>query len=135
MDYSLQPKSFKEEYIFLANVLNEALRRYEVDFSETFQKAVGNYKSTLAQGKGYGWFHAPENLVWKNTRINQLKYAIYGDTFVHIITFNKQLGKEAYKDLIEQIDRTVLMTPEELEVYRKECNDLAAEILEELKNE
>lgn len=137
--YTLFPRPYKEEQIWLANILSDSLRRKEADFAEVFRTAVGHYKSSLKEGKGYGWFHGAEKLVWAKMQINQLMYAIYGDerftATMQDLRFNEELGKDAYRDLICQIDRTVLMTPEELERHNEECNRMAMEILDEIKKE
>lgn len=133
LDYSVYPKPFRQEHIFLANWLNDALRQEEREFAEKFQRAVGKYKSTLSEGKGYGWFHNDENLCWSFMTIQQLKYVIYGEKFtLRQIKFNKALGNLAYKDLIEQIDRTALMTDEELKAHNEECNRIAEEVMMEI---
>lgn len=135
LDWSVYPKSYKEEHLFLANVINDSIRVHEREFAEAFQQAVGSYKQSLEKGAGYGWFHEPEKLVWINTQLNQLKYAVYGERFVHEIRFNEGLSKAAYKDLIEQIDRTALMTEEQLMQHRAECNKLSQEIVDEMLKE
>jgi len=134
--YELFPQGFKTEYMFLSNVLSDGLARMEWEFTEKFKTAVNSYKqSKKASGKKYGWFHSPENLVWCNTYINQIKYAIYGDSFIHEIKFNPELKEKAYLDLINQIDRTALMTPYQLKKHNAECNRMSLEILEELTAE
>lgn len=138
LEYSTFPKQFKDEYIFIADVFTDSIKEHEREFDTAFQKAVGNYKSTLAQdGKGFGWFHSPEKLEWINMRINQMKYIVYGDRFTREIKFNKALGKDAYKDMIEQIDRTVLMSEEEKKAhYEHYCmlsKEIKAKILKEEK--
>jgi hypothetical protein len=133
LEYSLYPKPFKEEHIFLANHLNEARQRLEVEFNNAFKKAVGAYKSTLKE-HGFGYFHSPETLVYIRMQINQISYVVYGD-YVHEIKFNEDLGKAAYKDLIEQIDRTVLMTPAQLKKHTAECNRISKEIIDEILKE
>ena len=129
---SLVPKDFKEEHIFLANILNYALTNMEREFNENFKKAVAQYKGSLKEEKGYGWFHNPENLVYENMYINQLKYIIYGERFVSTIKFKEELGKKAYLDLINQIDRTALMTPAQLKKHNAACNRIANDILKEI---
>lgn len=124
---------FKKEHIFLSNILNYALVNAEREFNEKFKMCVNQYKGNLKNSKdGFGWFHSPENLIYQNAYINQIKYAIYGDRFIHVYSFKKELGKEAYKDLILQIDATVLMTPKELAAHQKRCNELAKEIIDEM---
>jgi len=135
IDYSVFPKEYKEENIFLANVLNDSVKKLEWEFAECFKRIVGNYKESLSLNKGFGWFHRPEEIVWIRMQINQLLYAIYGERFVHEIKFNKELGDEAYLDLINQIDRTVLMTPEEVEKLNEEIGRLSKEILDEILQE
>ncbi len=134
LDYSVFPKPFKEEHIFLSNVLSDALRKEETDFNEDFKKAVGEYKRNLKE-KGWGWFYAPEKLIWSNTIINQLKYVIYGDRFIREYKFNETLGKGAYKDLINQIDRTALMSERQKKALNKRTSKLAMDILNELLEE
>ncbi len=134
LDYSTFPKPFKEEYIWLSNLLNDALSVARKEFSEAFQKAVGDYKGSLAEGKGYGWFHNSENLVWKQTKVKQIQYAIYGDE-IGEIKFNEELGNAAYKDLIMQIDRTVLMTEKELKLHNKEMSVVMKKIIDEILKE
>ena len=140
LDYSVLPKPYKEEHIFLANILNHALVNLEREFNDKFKIAVMSYKETLS-GKGrfkkskHGYFYNHENLLYINMQINQLKYAIYGDRFVHELKWNEHLGQKAYKDLIEQIDRTVLMEPDELRKHNKNVNKIANEILQEILNE
>lgn len=132
LTYSEFPKSYKEEYIFLPNILNSAIKDLENEFNEAFKYAVGNYKLTLEQNKGYGWFHNPSKLVYIKTRINQLKYIIYGDRCVNEIKFNEDLGNEAYKDLILQIDRSVLMSSEEKIEYYKQLEEISRELIDEI---
>jgi hypothetical protein len=133
LEYSLFPKNFKEEHIFLPNVLNIAMTHYQQQFDKAFREAVGEYKSKLSEGK-YGWFHKPEELVWLRMEMNQIRYAIYGSTLTEI-KFNKSLGESAYKDLIEQIDRTVLMTPKELEAFWAEINEISKQVIAEIEQE
>lgn len=133
--YNYYPKPFKKEYIWLSNILNDGLRQVEREFSDAFRKAIGEYKQTLEkEGKGFGWFHNAENLIWIRTQYNQLKYAIYGDVWEDLV-FRAELGNEAYKDLIMQIDRTVLMSPEELKHHEEEWASVPREILDELLKE
>jgi len=133
LEYSTYPKPFKEEHIFLPNVLNSALKDLENEFSEKFKRCVGAYKSTLKeQKKGYGWFHSPENLIYINMKINQLKWVVYGDRFVREIRFNEELGNKAYKDLIDQIDCTVLMSETKRKAHAKKCNEMAIRIVNEI---
>ncbi len=131
IEYNVYPKHYKEEHIFLSNMLSDSLRKHEDEFARKFQEAVGQYKGSL-RDKTYGWFHSPEKLVWLNMEINQLKYAIYGERFVHELNFNEDLGNDAYRDFICQINRTVLMTPEELKIHNDEVNKLSMEILQEI---
>jgi hypothetical protein len=135
LEYSTSPKHFKKEHMFLSNVLSDSLRKHEDEFAKAFKYAVGTYKSNLAENKEYGWFNDPSQLEFINTYINQLKYAIYGDQFERKLKFNNKLGKEAYKDFICQIDRTVLMTPKELEKHNKQVNKIAGDILAEILKE
>ncbi len=129
---------FKEQYIFLSNILNVALNDYEKEFDEMFNTAVNQYKNTLAnEGKGYGWFHSVDNLLYVSMQISQLKYIIYGEESASLrdYTFNEELKEGAYKDFIEQVDRTVLMTPEELKKHNEKINRLSLDILEEILKE
>lgn len=133
VEYNEFPRAYNEEYIFLANWLNSAARDAENDFNKTFQYAVGNYKSTLKEsGKGYGWFHNAGNLVHQANTLDQIHYAIYGERHIRGIRWNAQLKNMAYKDLIEQIDRTVLMTEAQLKKHRATCNKLAKKIMDEI---
>ena len=133
LDYSASPKNFKQEHIFLSNVLNDSKARMEREFNEAFKEIVGQYKRTLKEGKGYGWFHDPEKLEWKQNYINQVDYAIYGDKFTRKqLKFNEKLKNKAYKDFIEQIDRTALMTPIQLKKHNEQCNKIAKEIMAEI---
>lgn len=132
-EYNLFPRPFKEEQIWLANILHDSLHKHEAEFKAKFQEIVGHYKASLKDKLGYGWFHSAEKLVWKQMQINQLMYAIYGDKFQNKdLVFNKKLGNDAYRDFICQIDRTALMTPKELEIHHKECNKIGKEIVAEI---
>lgn len=131
LEYSSFPKPWNEEHMFLSNHLNEARHRIELEFNEALGKAVSAYKASLKE-REFGWFHAPEKLVYLRMQINQLIYAVYGNKYIHEIKFNKALGDEAYKDLIEQIDRTLLMTPLELEKHNEELNLLSRQISDEM---
>lgn len=136
LQYDVYPKPFKEEHIFLSNELNYALVAREREFNETFKQCVGKYKSTLEKNKKYGWFNSPENLIWKYMYINQLKYIIYGERYSDKdLVFREELKEMAYLDLINQIDRTALMTEKELKEHQEKCNAMAMEILEELLKE
>jgi len=135
IDYSEFPKECRKEHIYLANVLNDSVKKLEWEFAECFKRAVGNYKQTLAKGKKFGWFHKPEELVYIKMQINQLLYAIYGERFIHEIKFKPELKNEAYLDLINQIDRTVLMTSKELKKHNEEINKMAKEIMDEILRE
>lgn len=131
--YTLFPRPFKKEQIWLSNVLNDSLNLMEAEFNRKFQEIVGHYKSSLKEGKGYGWFHSPEKLAWGRMQINQLSYAIYGDKFTHKeLEFKEELGNDAYREFICQIDRTVLMTPKELKEHNEQINRMAKEILDEI---
>lgn len=132
LEYSEFPKAYNKEHIFLANVLNDARQSLEREFADAFKIAVGRYKASLEKSGEFGWFHKPEELVYLQMQIDQLKYAVYGESSVREIKFNESLGKAAYKDLIEQIDRTVLMNEKELEKFRAECERLSAEVLDEI---
>ena len=134
LDYSTFPKPFKEEHIFLSNELSEALKYRQREFDEYFQKCVGNYKSTLEnEGKGYGWFHSPEKLIWKHTYVNQLHYIIYGDRYTdRELVFREELKTDAYKDLILQVSGIALMTDEELVIHNEKSNELVKSIMEEI---
>jgi len=129
------PRPYKEEQIWLSNILTDSLRNEEREFNEEFQKIVARYKMTFALKKGYGWFQNAEKLEWLNTKINQLKYIIYGDVFERPIEFNPSLGNKAYKDFIEQIDRTVLMTPAQLKKHNQQINKISKDILKEILEE
>ncbi len=134
LDYSHFPKPFKQEYMFLSNVLSDAKRKRENEFNEAFKEIVGQYKQTLAK-EGYGWFRAPEKLCWLRVYINQLDYAIYGGKDHYDqkeLFFNEKLKEGAYLDFINQIDRTALMTSEELKIHNEECNRIGLEILNEI---
>ncbi len=136
--YSIFPRNFKEERIWLANILSDSMRQHEAEFAQEFREIVGHYKSSLKEGKGYGWFHSPEKLAWKKMQINQLIYAIYGDKYTNAekeLKFNKKLGNDAYRDFICQIDPTVLMTPAQLKKHNSQCNKIASEILSEILKE
>ena len=132
LDYSVHPQEFKKEYIFLANVLNDSLDRLRHEFADAFKQIVGQYKNSLKEGKGYGWFHSPEKLEWIQTYINQLDYAVYGEKFTRQLKFKSELKNKAYKNFIEQIDRTVLMTPTQLKKHNAQCNKIAKEIMDEI---
>lgn len=133
--YNVYPGNFKSEYIFLANALNDSISRLEHEFDDAFKNAVGTYKASLREGKGYGWFHAPEKLCYIRMQINQLLYAVYGDQFCHELVFREELGKMAYKDLIEQIDRTAIMTQSQLKSHNKKIEKISADIVKELLKE
>lgn len=135
LEYSAFPKPYKEEHLFLANHLNAALKLMETRFDEHFQHAVERYKTTIGENKGYGWFENVENLIFENAHINQLKYAIYGEEYVHEYKFNMELGNDAYRDLILQIDRTVFMTASEKRQYEDELNKISLGVLDELLKE
>lgn len=135
IEFNVFPKECREEYIFLSNVLNDSVKKLEWEFAECFKRAVGNYKQSLLMGNGFGWFHNPEELVWIKMQINQLLYTIYGERFIHEIKFKSELGNEAYLDLINQIDRTVLMTSEELQKHNEEIDKMSKEILDEILRE
>src|SRR5688572_30163542 len=112
LSYSLEPKPFKEEHIFLSNVLNCALQDAEREFNENFKECVAHYKVNLEKSKSKkGFFHNVEKLFWGKNKINQLLYIIYGDRFTMTELTFKREHPDPYKDLIEQIDRTALMTP------------------------
>lgn len=133
LHYSQMPQPYNKEYIFLANHLNAAIVNLEYEFQDAFRYAVGKYKQSLGESTtGFGWFHEPEKLIYIRMQINQLKYAIYGAEFAHDLIFKEELGSGAYKDLIEQIDRTVLMTPEEKKSYEEEINKIGMEVIKEL---
>jgi len=133
LSYSEFPSDYKEEHIFLANVLTDALQHVEHEFDKSFQYAVGNYKANLRDDKNYGWFSNPEELEWLNMRKNQLLYAVYGERFIRTIKFNEKLGHDAYKDFICQIDATAIMTDEELKEHYKRVNEISKEILKKIK--
>ena len=137
LEYTVYPKECRQEYIFLSNTLQYAKVNIEREFNEAFKMSVGRYKQSLEKDKGYGWFHAPEKLVWLQMQINQLDYAIYGERFIREIRFNESLGKDAYRDLICQIDRTALMNEQELKEHQKQIEkittDLAARIVAQNK--
>jgi len=129
----IMPLRYDKEYIFLANILNHALVNLENKFNDRFKYCVSIYKMNLKESKNkYGWFHKPEELIWTNMQINQLKFAIYGESLTRELVFVKELKEAAYLDLINQIDPTVLMTPKELEKHTKECNKIALDILNEI---
>lgn len=134
LTYSEYPRPHKQEYIFIANALNAAVREVEIEFERAFREAVSHYKQSLANNNGRGWFHEPEKLVYLDMSRNQLLWAIYGHELKDIV-FNEEMGESAYLDLINQIDRTVLMTEEERRVHLEECNSLALKILEEIRLE
>ena len=140
LDYSLFPKPYKEQYIFLANVINDSLSKIESEFNKEFERIVSCYKETLS-GKGrfpktkFGWFHNPEKIVYINTQMNQLRYAIYGERHVREIKFNEKLKNRAYKDLIQQIDCTVLMTPTQLKTHQSKCSAIAKRVMSEILKE
>ncbi len=131
----LFPKSYDTEQIWLANVLNDSRNIMEREFKEEFQRVVAQYKMTLKEGKGYGWFHSPEKLEWIKMQINQLKYVVYGEEYIREIKFNDSLKNKAYKDFIEQIDRTVLMTPAQLKKHDAEINRISKEVMAEILKE
>lgn len=135
LEYSVFPKEYKQEYVFLANVINDSISRLEHEFDEAFKYAVGRYKSSLKEDKGYGWFHSPEKLIWINTQLNQLRYAVYGERHVRELKWNEHLGDMAYRDLLDQIDRTVFMTPDELKEFNEKINQMALEVLNEILEE
>jgi len=134
MDYTLLPKSFKEEYIFLANVLHCAKKDYQQKFNDAFRDAVSYYKRNLEESGTHGWWNNPEELVYIQMQINQIDYIIYGGDVIEQkeLKFREELKEEAYKDLILQIDRTVLMSDEELKEFNAEVNRLSIEICDEL---
>lgn len=129
------PRPYKEEQIWLSNILTDSLQNEEREFKEKFANIVNEYKRTLREKKTYGWFHGADSLEWSMVHINQLKYAIYGDVFERPLEFKQSLGNEAYKDFIEQIDRTVLMTPAQLKKHNQEINRISNDILKEILEE
>jgi hypothetical protein len=137
--YNALPRPVKEEYVFLSNMFQYGYAHAEQQFNEKFKLCVGNYKHTLEkEGKGFGWFHDADKLIWLRMRMNQFSYIIYGDDFIRDeLVFKRELGNDAYRDLIEQIDRTVLMTPEEIKTMHEEMglmmNDILNEVLENEK--
>jgi hypothetical protein len=135
MEYSVFPKECRKEYIFLSNVLNDALNCAEHEAEKSFKQAVQYYKNSLDDGSEYGWFHKPEDLVWNYNKIDQITYAIYGEKHIRNIVWNDQLGKGAYKDLIEQIDKTVIMSEKEKKDHYKAISRISKELVKEiLKN-
>lgn len=130
--WSVYPNDYNKEHLYLSNILNYAAHSLENEFSECFKKAVGEYTSSLKENKRYGWFYSPDKLVWKRTQINQITYAIYGKDYVHEIKFNEHLGKAAYKDLINQVDRTALMTPAQIRLHELKCNKIAKKIVDKI---
>lgn len=80
----------------------------------------------------YGWFHSPEKLEWIGMQINQLKYVVYGEEFTRTLKFNKELGKDAYRDFICQVDRTVLMSDDELRAHNLELERISFEVANEI---
>ena len=140
LEYTVHPKTFKEEHIFLANVLNTSLSKLQDEFDKEFKKIVLTYKETLS-GKGrfpksrLGWFHDPEKIIWINMQMNQLRYAIYGEEYTREIVYKPQLKARAYKDLIQQIDCTVLMTPAELKKHMAQCNKIAKDVVNKILKE
>jgi hypothetical protein len=132
MEFSIYPKTFKEEHIFLSNILNDSKQKIQVEFDAEFKKAVGQYKLTLKEKKGYGWFHSPERIVWLKTRLNQLTYIIYGENYIKEIIFNDKLGDKAYKDLINQIDSTALMNTAQLKKHNADIARISKDIMKEI---
>jgi hypothetical protein len=135
LHYSEFPKAYNKEHIFLANYLNCAATDLEREFNDTFKYAVGNYKNSLKEGKKYGWFHSPEKLIYINMQLNQIRYAVYGERHVRELVFKKELGNAAYKDLINQIDCTVLMTDIQKKKHMDKCNKMAKKIMAEILKE
>lgn len=131
LDYSPEPKGYKDAYLWLANYLNCAIKDLEREFNDKFAYAVSIYTMNLRE-QGHGWFYEPETLVYKRAQINQLIYAVYGERSVSEISFKKELGSDAYRDLIEQIDRTVLMSEEEKKAHDAQCAAFAREIIDEI---
>ncbi len=134
LEYSLRPKGYMTEHMFLANVLNDSLHRMELEFKDKFRNVVAEYKRNLSKGE-YGWFHKYDDLEWLNTYMNQVKYAVYGKDYIREIKFDDSLGKDAYRDFICQIDRTALMSPEELKAHNEELERISAEVVEEILKE
>ncbi len=135
LSYSIFPQPYDKEYIFLANVINDSRKILDHEFAEAFQQAVGQYKSSLAKNKKYGWFNKPERLIWINMQKNQLNYAVYGERHVRELKFNADLGNMAYKNLIEQIDCTVLMSAKQKKEHLKKCDAMLLEIIKEIETE
>ncbi len=97
------PGDFKKEHLFLCNILQYAVVNLEREFNDAFRHAVNVYKVNLSDPKhGYGFFHNAENLLYLNMQINQIKYAIYGEKFIHVYKFNEDLKELAYKDLLRR---------------------------------
>jgi len=128
------PREYKQEQIWLANILSDSLHKEERNFKAIFTMAVAEYKMNLKKGKGYGWFNSgtAEKLEWSNTHINQMTYAIYGERFERPLRFKSSLKNKAYKDFINQIDRTVLMTPRQLKKHNSDINRISKELVKEI---
>ena len=131
-DYNIN-KDYKKEYIFLSNILNTASDVLEREFQYELQRVLNTYNQTLSI-HGIGYFDV-ERLIHLHTQINQLSYIIYGSEQSNLV-FKKELGDLAYKDLLDQIDVTLLMSFEEKIKYNNKIESIVRDMFndEETQN-